>query len=148
MRYIALAALVGLFCAGEVQASPTQNAVTKFGLLGTWALNCAAPASSDNEYDRWSLAPGGKVSEVYDDGPTLDHNIYRWDAARIVGSDTIVLDGVFFGNGLGQHVELVKRAGRVRPLNSTDSSGRKLVVNGAFPGGGGPAWFQRCASRR
>jgi hypothetical protein len=117
-------------------------------LPGTWAINCAAPPSPDNEYARWSLAPGGKVSEVYDDGPTLNNNSYRWDAAKLVGANSIVLDGVFLGNGLGQHVQMVKQAGRVRPLNSSDSSGRKLVVNGAFPSGGGPSWFERCTSGR
>lgn len=148
MRYIALCALIGLVGAGEAQANPTQDAATRFGLPGTWSPNCAAPPSPHNEYVRWSFAAGGKISEVYDDGPTLANNSYRWDTARLVGSNTIVLDGVFFGNGLGQHVELLKQAGRIRPQNSRDSSGRKLVVNGAFPSGGGPPWFERCASRR
>jgi hypothetical protein len=148
MRYTTLFALVGLVCAGEAQANPAQDAATRFGLPGTWAANCAAPPSPNNEYAHWSLAAGGKISEVYDDGPTLSNNRYRWDAARLVGSNTIVLDGVFFGNGLGQHVEIVKQNGRIRPQNSSDSSGRKLVVEGAFPSGGGPPWFERCASRR
>jgi len=148
MRYIALCALIGLACAGEARANPTQDAATRFGLPGTWAPNCAAPPSPDNEYARWSLAAGGKLSEIYDNGPTLLKNSYRWDTARLVGSNTIVLDGVFLHNGLGQHVELVKQDGRIRPQNSTDSSGRKLVVDGAFPSGGGPSWFERCGTGR
>jgi hypothetical protein len=148
MRYVAICALIGLVCAGEAQANPTQDAATRFGLPGTWAVNCAAPPSTDNEYAHWALATGGKISLVYDDGQTVSKNRYRWDAARLVGSDTIVLDGVFFGNGLGQHVEIIKRDGRIRPQNSSDSSGRKLVVDGAFPSGGGPSWFVRCGPGR
>ncbi len=148
MRYLALFALIGIVCAGEAQANPTQDAATRFGLPGTWALNCAALPSPDNEYAHWSLAAGRKISQVYDDGPTDLKNRYRWDTARLVGPDTIVLDGVFFGNGLGQHVEIAKRNDRIRPQNSSDSSGRKLVVDGAFPSGGGPRWFTRCGSGR
>jgi hypothetical protein len=148
MRYVAVCALIGLVCAGEAHANPTQDAATRFGLPGTWALNCAAPPSPDDEYAHWSLAAGGKLGEFYDDGPTLAHNRYRWDKAALVGSNMIVLDGVFFGNGLGQHVQIIKQGGRIRVLNSTDSSGRRLVVDGAFPGGGGgPSWFERCGSR-
>ncbi|HEY5009498.1 MAG TPA: hypothetical protein VII42_15975 [Caulobacteraceae bacterium] len=148
MRNVALCALIGFACAGAAQANPTQDAATRFGLPGTWALNCAKPPAPDNEYAHWTLAPGGKISQAYDDGPTDLKNRYRWDTARLLGSDTIVLDGVFFGNGLGQHVEILKRDGRIRPQNSSDSSGRKLVVDGAFPSGGGPSWFTRCGSGR
>jgi hypothetical protein len=148
MRNLALSALVTFLCVGAAQANPTQDAATRFGLPGTWAVNCAAPPAPDNEYAHWSLAADGTISQVYDSGPTLKNNRYRWDKATLVGADSIVLDGVFFGNGLGQHVQILKRGGRIRPQNSRDSSGRDLVVDGVFPGGGGPSWFTRCKVRR
>jgi hypothetical protein len=148
MRSLAICALISLLCAGEARASSAQDAAARFGLPGVWSPNCAAPASLGNEYARWSLAGDGTISLIYDDGPTRENNTYRWDAAKLVGPDEIVLDGVFFGNGLGQHAEFVKRNGRIRPQNSSDSSGRKLVVDGAFPSGGGPPWFARCGSGR
>jgi hypothetical protein len=144
MRSLVLGGLLGLVMAGAAQATPTQDAARSFGLIGVWADDCSQPASRDNEYDTYELSADGSIREMYAWGAGTGTNNYRWTNAQLVGPDRIVMDGVFFGNGLGQHVVMVRQGNRARVLESRDSTGRLLVVNGAFPSGGVSGWQTKC----
>ncbi|HXQ10727.1 MAG TPA: hypothetical protein VN805_06980 [Caulobacteraceae bacterium] len=145
MRTLALAVgLAGILAAGAAHASPVQDAMTAFGLIGTWAPDCSQPPSGDNEFTVYRLESDGSVSMAYMSGPDIEPNRYRWDEAQIVSPDRIRLIGVFFGNGLEQNTLLDRRDGRIRVWSNADSSGRVLVRDGAFPSGGGPPWDQKC----
>jgi hypothetical protein len=146
MRRLALAfGLCGLMAAGAAQATPVQDAATAFGLIGTWASDCSRPASEDNEYTHYSNAPDGSVSMVYDSGPGVEPNRYRWDEAEIVAPGRIRMVGVFFGDNLQQDTLLDKRDGRIRVWRNVDSSGAVLVDQARFPSGGGPGWDEKCS---
>jgi hypothetical protein len=146
MRTSAIAAgLAGVLVAGAAQATPVQDAMTAFGLIGTWAPDCSQPPSGDNEYAVYRADSDGSVSMTYISGSDTAPNRYRWDEAQIVSPDRIRLIGVFFGDNLEQDTLLDRRDGRIRVWRNVDSSGRVLVQDGAFPGGGGPPWDRKCS---
>jgi len=138
--------LASLVLAGAAAAAtPVQQAARDFGLIGAWADDCSRPASRDNEYDVYAFGQDGSVKERYAWGPGAGTNNYSWTSAQRVGPDRLVMDGVFFGNGLGQHTTMQKRGNHVRVLENRDSSGRLLVVNGRFPSGGVSGWQTKCS---
>lgn len=145
IRTALAAGFASLALAGAASAAtPVQQAALDFGLIGAWADDCSRPPSQDNEYDYYTLAPDGSVKEQYAWGPGSGTNNYSWTAAQRVGSDRLVMDGVFFGNGLGQHTTMQKRGNQIRVLENRDSTGRLLVVNGQFPSGGTSGWQTKC----
>jgi len=146
VRRLALALGLGaLMAAGAAQATPVQEAMTAFGLIGTWASDCSQPPSERDEYTHYRIEPDGSVSMVYDSGPGLEPNRYRWDEAEIVAPDRIRMIGVFFGDNLEQDTLLDKRDGRIRVWRNVDSSGTVLVDQATFPSGGGPGWDEKCS---
>ena|SRR5579871_524540 len=145
IRTVLAGALASLALAGAAAAAtPVQQASLDFGLIGAWADDCSRPPSRDNEYDYYTLGSDGTVKELYAWGPGSGTNNYSWSAAQQIGPDRLVMDGIFFGNGLGQHATLLRRGNQMRVLESRDSSGRILVVNGQFPSGGVSGWQTKC----
>jgi hypothetical protein len=145
MRHLVFCALVLFAVAGAARASPVQDAARRFGLIGRWADDCAAPASQTDEWATYSRAADGTLALAYDSGPGVNVNRYVWrNGARTPDGD-LRLDGVFLGNGLAQHTVLRKNArGQLITWSNVDGSGRVLVENGRFPGGGSPPWMTRC----
>jgi hypothetical protein len=123
-----------------------QQAAQAFGLLGTWAPDCSQPASQENEHGAYSLNSDGSIDLTYDDGPDVQSNRYNWSQALMLDSGKLQMDGVFFGDNLAQHTVLEKNdAGQLRVFGNVDGSGKILVQNGAFPGGGEPPWMSKCS---
>src|SRR5215468_9570199 len=45
---------------------PVPGILQKFGLLGTWAIDCAQPASAGNEYSVYAVSSSGEATLVYE----------------------------------------------------------------------------------
>ena len=137
-------ALGAMLWAGGALASPVQDTMGAFGLLGVWADSCAGPAAGNNEYATYSASPDGTVKLVYSNAPGEPGNTYRWEDAEILGPHFMWVKGVFLGDGLEQYSIVERQGDRLRVWSNIDSSGRVLVERGAFPGGGAPAWSEKC----
>lgn len=68
-----------------------QNA----GLFGTWALDCAQPASPTNPRVNVSAPTEGLVMEVHDLGPDASPNIYSVLTAERQGGDRVAVEVLF-----------------------------------------------------
>jgi hypothetical protein len=135
-----------LVVATRSNAGDVNKAAEAFGLIGEWAeVDCGQPASPANAHDFWALDAGGAVTEAIDIGSGYP-NHYRFDQAELVGGDKIVFDGVFLGNGHGQHPILEKQGGKVRVYSNQDmTSGRMLVDHAVISFNGAPSsWFIKC----
>jgi hypothetical protein len=127
-------------------AQTVQQAARAFGLVGTWALDCSQPASPQNEHGVYSISNDGSLDLTDDDGPQYQSNRYNFSQGLTLDSGKLQLDGVFFGDNLAQHTVLEKNAsGQMRVFGNVDGSGKILVQNGAFPGGGEPPWMNKCS---
>lgn len=131
--------------AGSAQAATVQDAMTEFGMIGVWADDCGRPPAGDNEYATYRLSPDGTVSLVYSNAPGEEGNSYTWTDAAILGPHFLWVKGAFHGNGMEQYSIVEMRDMRMRVWSNIDSSGRVLVEQGAFPGGGAPGWSQKCS---
>jgi hypothetical protein len=130
--------------ASTATATPAQVAA-QFGIIGVWANDCTQPTSQDNPYETYAATPQGALSDVINTGRGSADD-YRWDTASLVGADQIALDGVHLGDGIVFQVIMQKTPdGRLHVLQSTNGSGQKLVVNGAFVNGGAPVPQVMCS---
>ena len=145
MRWIALVALGSLALAGPARASPVQDTMSAFGLLGVWADACGRPAASDNEYATYSRNADGSVTLVYSNAPGEPGNTYRWTDAEILGPHFMWVEGAFEGDQLEQYSIVEKVGRRLRVWSNIDSSGKVLITRGAFPDGGRPGWSTKCS---
>ena len=143
----ALGAVLCLSAASPALAADAQGAANSFGLIGDWAGDCARPASLDNDFAHFRPGRHGDVDLTYDLGDSGTSQ-YRYDEAHVLPGDSIMLHGVFFGNGLRQEVVFERRRGAIRVLQSRDSTGHKLVVDGVVTANGHHTnWKVRCGGR-
>src|SRR5262249_4445535 len=115
----------------HASAETTAEAMQAFGLLGTWAGECALPASPANNHAIYSITPAGAVQltnilgedqetrfyTIVDARPTVRGNFSMRQVS--VKDETIVLD-----------VVLLKEDGKVRVWSSHTGDGRLLVKEG------------------
>lgn len=98
------AVLVGLFAtalpvAAAPEASPPPEQVfEQFGLFGTWAVDCAAPAALGNPHVKISEPAPGVILEEHDLGPANVINRYSVLKAKRL-SDTRLSVEVLFHPG-------------------------------------------------
>ncbi len=79
-------------------ASPTptvEELFNEFGLFGTWAINCAAPASPDNPRVTISMPTAGLVLEDHDLGADYERNRYSVVAAQKVAAERLSVEVIF-----------------------------------------------------
>jgi hypothetical protein len=62
-RVIAAAALLSI--AMPAVAGPDSDTVGKFGLFGTWAVDCSKPPSDDNTYEEYTPSQAGYPTRTW-----------------------------------------------------------------------------------
>lgn len=89
----AFAAALLLAGASPAAAQTAEADLKEFGLLGTWALDCAAPASGDNIFSRYEVRDG-QVVNVHDAGSKFAQGVYVVRAAKPAGADLLSTDTI------------------------------------------------------
>lgn len=146
--FIGVFALLLLTATARAQ-SPT-NAVEEFGLLGTWAIDCAQSPSPRNEHTVFAVTSIGTVQLRNDFGIAYDEMVYRVVAARRVGPDMIALRQVLTTDkDVVLDVVMLKVDDKVRIWSSRGRDGKALVREGTIPSTNGQEtrWALRCQGR-
>jgi hypothetical protein len=136
------AALVALV-AKAAQAGADSDALTKFGLVGSWAIDCHAPPSLANPFQTFIPSNAGDPirQDVVGD-PDRDRIVPIHDVI-LIANDRLRLS--FVQNGTAVTVLLAKEKGRVRPLESTTSDGHTIVSGGVVQRNGQQTvWLEKC----
>lgn len=137
---------VSLAACGDAQR-PTGakggGVITKLGLQGKWALDCAADFSRENPHMIYAVPVTGEPTEqLLARDPRLD---------RITPlSDIVELEGGFVRwvqkAADGQVTAVIKVEGlRQKTWNAVLSDGTVLVSDGKFNSGSQTPWFNKCA---
>ena len=142
MRNVAAAVGAALFAAAAVAATSTAARVYReLGLFGTWAPNCAEPASPDNP--RASVVNGddGVVLERDDFGEGYEVNRYLIVAARRVKGHEVAVDALFAQGGAEPRRQLIimrVEHGTRRTTFTGTGVGPPLVKDGVAAANGKP----------
>ncbi len=144
-RAVALAAL--LLTAAPVLAddSPVSGTLQQFGLLGTWAIDCAHAASADDEYSIYAVSAAGKATLSYTRGEPYRDIVYAIRTAERVAPDRLALQVLHMPDRTPVDLVLLKEGGALRVWSSHTADGRMLVIDGVITGNGKDSpRFKRC----
>jgi len=134
LALLLLASPIGLATA---DASARDREILKnFGMLGRLAINCAAPASRENPYVIFAVAPDGKATRTLEmKDPALDATLPIRNV-RLLSPDRLQYDET------GRQSELIvtfaKVGGKFRSWHSMRVNGTVLVADGKFVSSGSP----------
>ena len=108
VRKVAAVAGAIVFVAAAVAAtSPAARVYRELGLFGTWAPNCAEPASPDNPHVSVANGEKGLVLEQDDFGADYEINRYLIVAARRMKDHRVVVDALFAQDGAEPKRQLI-----------------------------------------
>jgi len=145
LRACALALAAFLAGAGDGLAQSPGDTLTRWGLIGTWALDCGQPASGSNGYLSYVRHPGGRVTHERDFGDRRDSNeVQRAQTGRGGALELVVH---FAGLGHSRRYTLVMGLdGRIKAIANSRVDGSEVTIrDGRFTANGQEApWQVRC----
>ena len=146
IRRLALAAVLTTAAPCFADENPVPGALEKFGLLGTWAIDCAHPASPANEYAIYSVSSGGTATLAYARGEPYRDIVYEIRRASRVTEARMALRVLGLPGKFPVDLVLLQEGDSVRVWSSHTRDGRMLVIDGIITGDGQPSpRFKRCA---
>jgi hypothetical protein len=129
--------------AAPAQAGADSDVLTKFGLIGSWAIDCRAPPSMANPFQTFVPSNEGQPTRQLITGNPDYDRIEPISDAILIAPDRLRLS--FPQNGITVTIVLVKNQGRVRPLESTTSTGETVVSGGVVQRNGQEtSWLEKC----
>ena len=148
VRFLRSLALVLVALAAPIHAAEAQSiaeTLSRWGLLGTWALDCSKPASSSNGYLSYAIRRAGQVSHERDFGDRKDVNEVQQARLGLRGA----LELVVHFPGLSQTRQftvLMGVDGRIRTIANSKVDGTEPTIkDGKFTATGGDSpWQVRC----
>jgi hypothetical protein len=150
-----LAAVLATATVETANAQSVANTVAEFGLIGTWATDCAQPASTNNYLTIYAIKPSGEVSRTYYDAPGHVLNIYKITGAKRQARDMLSYEQVWDFAGSPANIA----ANRMRVLlnmvddkyqivSSQGSDGSFFVKDRKFPNSGDESpWQSKCQEK-
>ncbi|HKX11498.1 MAG TPA: hypothetical protein VJN67_25075 [Stellaceae bacterium] len=144
-RAVALAALLLTAAPALADESPVLGTLRQFGLLGTWAMDCAHPASPDNEYSVYAISASGEATLSYGRGEPYRDIVYAIRSAERLAPDRLALQVLHMPDRVPVDLVLRKEMGLLQVWSSHTLDGRMLVTEGVITGNGKASpRFQRC----
>jgi hypothetical protein len=148
------AAALGAMQSAPKDEGPPRNSqrasdiLREFGILGTWALNCREPASSDNAYSVYAAMDDGNARRTYYTTPDrrTSSSTYVIIAATRASSDQISYrqEGTVFHDRM--NIVMLKQGNRLQVRSSVRDPGVVLVKDGVFLGSGAESpWQAKCS---
>ena len=135
-----LAAALAVAAVEAANAQSVANTIAEFGLIGTWATDCAQPASSSNYLTVYAIKLPGEVSRTHYDKPDHVHDTYKITSANRQASDMLLYEQVWdlesspadvAGNRM--QVLLNMANGKFQIVSSQGSDGSFFVKDRKFP---------------
>jgi hypothetical protein len=133
MRKAGLVVLLVLFVLPLAAQPSTEGLFRQFGLFGTWATDCAAPATPENLHVTVSMRDSGQIVEDHNLGPAGVINHYRIVSAKRLSATRLAVEVVFQpGTELQerQKLEWLIRNGTRRTMLNRPERGPPVVKDG------------------
>ena len=144
-RAVALVALLLTAAPDLADSNPVPVILRQFGLLGTWALDCAHAAGPNDEHSVYAVSASGEATLSYTRGEPYRDIVYTIQAADRMAPDRLALTVLHMPDRTPVDLVLLKEGGSLRVWSSHTADGRMLVVGGVITGNGKESpRFKRC----
>jgi hypothetical protein len=143
-RLSALVLLAVLAASGAALAQTTAQTASKWGLLGTWRLDCSKPMGRSNP-DLSYVVRGGKLFHDREWGDTRDSSAVVLATSKADGTLEMVVN--FTSLSQTRQFSFMKASGnRIRALSNRNVNTNEYSVrDGKFTSNGKPTpWQTRC----
>jgi hypothetical protein len=132
-----LAALFTVALASHASAETAVDVARKWGLIGTWAVDCSAPASRESPRLSYVIAGDNKLVHRRDFGDTQDENPVR--DAKASGDGMLNLRVVFPAfNQTREYGNIRLADGTMRTMYNHDDKQQYSIKDGIFTANGNP----------
>jgi hypothetical protein len=137
------------------KAQSVADTIAEFGLVGTWAADCAQPASTGNFLTVYAIKSSGEVSRTYYDQPDHIYNNYKITSAKRQASDMLSYEQVWDFKGspaniAGDRVQVLLNMAdnKFQIVSSKGSDGSFFVKDRKYPGSGDESpWQLKCPGK-
>lgn len=133
MRKAGLVVFFVMFVLPVAAQPSTEELFRQFGLFGTWASDCTAPATPENVHVTVSMRDSGQIVEVHNLGSAGVVNHYRIISARRLSATRLAVE-VMFQPGTEfqerQKLEWLIRNGTRRTMVNQPEHGPPVVKDG------------------
>jgi hypothetical protein len=145
MRMLGLLLAACIAQAHGAAAQSVADAATRWGLIGTWSLDCSKPASSANGYLTYVVRGAGKVAHERDFGDRRDTNDVQQAKTGVGGALDLVVHFPAL-NQTRKYTMMMASDRRIRALaNSRIDGTEQTIKDGKFTSGGATTpWQSRC----
>jgi hypothetical protein len=146
IRLLALSILAVLATTEASLAQTVAETASKWGLVGTWRLDCSTPASRSNG-DLQYVVRGGKLFHDREFGDARDSNVVVSATRKTNGSLEIAVNFVSFSPPQTRQFAFVKGSdGRIRAVSNRNvDTNEYSIKDGKFSANGNDTpWQTRC----
>jgi len=139
MRRVLIATLLALSVLPS--AASEKAALSKAGVLGTWAMDCSQPPSTSNYYMDYAVDSDGTATETQRTGSS---SVRRIRNTEVIGSQSL-LYSYFDEDGEQLSILTFRDGDRKKSWWSVGKEGTAYIIDGKFvPGGNSVPWFNKC----
>jgi hypothetical protein len=139
MRHLLIATLIGLSVMPGMASE--EAALSKAGVLGTWAIDCSKPPATSNYHMVYAVDSKGVATETQLTGSQSVRQLRnvqliskQWLLYSYLDADGEMLSILTFFDG-----------GRKKSWWSVGKDGAAYIMDGKFlPGGNSVPWFEKC----
>ena len=144
VRMLGLLLAASMALAQGAAAQSVTDTATRWGLIGTWALDCTKPASNSNGYLTY-VVRGAKVAREREFGDRRDSNDVQQTRTGVGGTLDLVVHFPAL-NQARKFTMLMASDGRIRALANSHTDGTdETIKDGKFTANGGVTpWQTRC----
>jgi hypothetical protein len=138
--------LVAAANATAARAQTIAETLDKWGLLGTWAVECSQPPGKNNTHTSYVATSGGSVLRKRLMGSRPDSHQIKSAVVRPDGMIDVVTDYTDLGWGIHKTTLMKGPDGRVKAFASGKADGTEYTIkSGKFVRTGAPApWQSKC----
>jgi len=126
-------------------ADTLETTLTRFGLLGHWAVDCGAAPSIENPHGLYRMLSPHEAELRYDYGPLYEPQIHIITFAEPADGNRLRIKHIDRRDGSSLEATIQKLADRIQNVSVVESDGKIIVKDGIYTLNGRPAvWLERC----
>lgn len=141
-------ALISAFAAlsvGAARADQDNDAITRFGLAGHWAVRCGEQPGPQNPHRFFVASPiGSPMEQIAGGDPSGNGGVLLLSKVHILSADQIAYTTVIAGTLF--NIMLTKNGNKHRTMDVVSAAGQAITSHGILMATGVETfWLERCS---
>jgi hypothetical protein len=142
---LATVSAFAIFFAGSALADQDSDAITKFGLVGHWAVRCREQPGPQNPHRFFVASPiGNPIEQLAGGDPPANGMVLLLSKVHILSPDQIAYTSII--GGTLYNFMLTKSGNKHRTMDVISATGQAITSHGILTATGAETvWVERCS---